>query len=69
LDENICAATGKEVPQVQFVNNLDFYSKMSALDFIGGLGKHFRVNQMIAKDSVKSRLANEDGISYTEFSY
>jgi tyrosyl-tRNA synthetase len=42
---------------------------MTALDFIGDLGKHFRVNQMIAKDSVKSRLDSQDGISYTEFSY
>tara|TARA_B100001250_G_scaffold206867_1_gene177566 strand:- start:533 stop:1801 length:1269 start_codon:yes stop_codon:yes gene_type:complete len=39
------------------------------LDFLRDIGKHVTVNQMIAKDSVKSRMAEGDGISYTEFSY
>ena len=39
------------------------------LDFLRDVGKHVTVNQMIAKDSVKSRMSEGDGISYTEFSY
>ncbi len=52
------------------VNNADWLSDLSFLDFLRQVGKHFTVNQMVAKDSVKSRLARADqGISYTEFSY
>ena len=51
-----------------FVNNLDWTKDISALEFLRDVGKHFTVNYMIAKDSVKSRLSGE-GISYTEFSY
>ena len=43
---------------------------MTLFDFLRDVGKHFTVNQMVAKDSVKSRLSRADqGISYTEFSY
>jgi len=51
-----------------FVNNLDWTKEITALEFLRDVGKHFTVNYMIAKDSVKSRLSG-DGISYTEFSY
>ncbi len=51
-----------------FVNNLDWTKDVSVLSFLRDIGKHFTVNYMIAKDSVKSRLSG-DGISYTEFSY
>ena len=52
------------------VNNAEWLSGLSLLDFLREVGKHFTVNQMVAKDSVKSRLARADqGISYTEFSY
>jgi tyrosyl-tRNA synthetase len=51
------------------VNNLDWTSSMSALDFLRDVGKHFRVNAMIKKDAIATRLASQDGISYTEFSY
>ena len=50
------------------VNNLDWTKPVSALDFLRDIGKHFSVNQMLAKDSVSNRLATA-GISYTEFSY
>jgi tyrosyl-tRNA synthetase len=50
------------------VNNLDWTAPLSAIDFLRDIGKHFSVNQMLAKDAVSSRL-NKDGISYTEFSY
>ncbi len=52
------------------VNNLDWMGEMSALDFLRNVGKHFSVNSMIHKDSVKQRLEREgEGISFTEFSY
>jgi len=51
------------------VNNLDWTASMSALDFLRDVGKHFRVNAMIKKDAIAARLASQDGISYTEFSY
>jgi tyrosyl-tRNA synthetase len=51
------------------VNNLDWTQGLSALDFLRDIGKHFRVNQMIKKDAVAARLASDEGISYTEFSY
>ena len=51
------------------VNNADWTSNVSALEFLRDVGKHITVNQMMAKDSVKSRLNSENGLSYTEFSY
>lgn len=51
------------------VNNADWTANVSALDFLRDVGKHITVNQMMAKDSVKSRLNSENGLSYTEFSY
>ena len=52
----------------EFVNNIDWTKEISMLTFLRDVGKHFTVNYMLAKDSVKSRLSG-DGISYTEFSY
>jgi tyrosyl-tRNA synthetase len=52
------------------VDNYDWIKDLSALEFLQDVGKHFSVNQMIARDSVKKRLTErEQGISYTEFSY
>jgi len=52
------------------VNNFDWMSTFSYLEFLRDIGKNFPVNVMMAKDSVKSRIGREDtGISYTEFSY
>ncbi|MGE3106924.1 MAG: tyrosine--tRNA ligase [Phycisphaerales bacterium] len=52
------------------VNNLDWLGHLSYLDALRDIGKHFSVNMMIQKDSVRERLHNRDqGISYTEFSY
>lgn len=59
------SATGAEV-----VNNLDWVGQMNVLDFLRDVGKHFSVNNMIQKESVKQRIDREGaGISYTEFSY
>jgi tyrosyl-tRNA synthetase len=51
-------------------NNHDWFGTMGALDFLRDIGKHFSVNAMIRKESVQQRIKrDEQGISYTEFSY
>ncbi|HUH69232.1 MAG TPA: tyrosine--tRNA ligase [Mycobacterium sp.] len=57
------SATGAVV-----VNNLEWTSRMSAIEFLRDVGKHFSVNVMLDRDTIRRRLAGE-GISYTEFSY
>jgi tyrosyl-tRNA synthetase len=52
-----------------YVDNLDWTQPLSAIDFLRELGKHFRVNRMLAKEAVSARLNSDAGISYTEFSY
>jgi len=54
---------------VRLVNNLDWTESLSAIDFLREIGKHFRVGTMLKKDAVAARLASDEGISYTEFSY
>ena len=62
------ASDGLEAPLL--VNNADWMGQMSALDFLRDIGKHFSVNAMLARESVRQRLARPDqGISFTEFSY
>ncbi|UUO05577.1 tyrosine--tRNA ligase [Blastopirellula sp. J2-11] len=60
-----------ETPEgAQLVNNFDWMNKFTYLEFLRDVGKHFPVNVMMAKDSIRNRLEREDsGISYTEFSY
>lgn len=53
----------------RMVNNLDWTASLSAIDFLREIGKHFRVNRMLAKEAVSARLNSDAGISYTEFSY
>jgi len=53
----------------EMVNNYDWFSKISFLDFIRDVGKHISVNYMMAKDSVKKRLEGDNGMSFTEFTY
>lgn len=60
----------KEPNAAILVNNYDWMSKFSFIDFIRDIGKHITVNYMMAKDSVKKRFNGEgDGMSFTEFSY
>ncbi|WP_241981274.1 tyrosine--tRNA ligase [Cryobacterium algoritolerans] len=61
--------SGEGVNAVTLVNNLDWTSPMSAIDFLREIGKHFRVGTMLKKDAVSARLNSDAGISYTEFSY
>jgi tyrosyl-tRNA synthetase len=51
------------------VDNRDWTGDVRLLDFLRDIGKHVTVNQMLARESVKARLASEQGISFTEFSY
>ena len=53
----------------RLVNNGDWLTTLGAIEFMRDVGKHFTVNAMLAKESVKRRIESEDGISYTEFSY
>ena len=53
----------------RLVDNADWIAPVNYLDFLREVGKHFSVNVMLAKDSVRSRLESDSGISYTEFSY
>lgn len=57
--------------KAELVNNYDWMSSFSFLDFIRDVGKHITVNYMMAKDSVKKRITGEDreGMSFTEFTY
>ncbi len=55
------------IPGARIVNNYDWLKTYDAIGFLRDIGKHFSINDMLAKDSVKSRL--ESGISFTEFSY
>lgn len=60
---------GAAINPARMVNNADWLQSVSLLDFLRDTGKHFTVNYMMAKESVKRRLGSEDGLSFTEFSY
>ena len=51
------------------VNNAEWLTRLGAVDFMRDVGKHFTVNAMLAKESVRRRLETDEGITYTEFSY
>jgi len=53
----------------EVLDNYDWFSKFGVLEFLREAGKHFRMGPMLAKESVKTRLESEEGMSYTEFSY
>ena len=55
--------------QAELIDNREWTSGQQLIPFLRDVGKHFTVNQMVAKESVRSRLEGEAGISYTEFSY
>ena len=78
LSHNIACIKGQLAKLLDFdapanparlVDNADWTAPVSLLDFLRDVGKYFSLNVMLAKDSVKSRLENEGGISFTEFSY
>jgi tyrosyl-tRNA synthetase len=53
----------------RLINNAEWLTTLGAIDFMRDVGKHFTVNAMMAKESVRRRIESADGISYTEFSY
>ena len=53
----------------RLIDNSEWLTKLGAIEFMRDIGKHFTVNAMMAKESVKRRVESQDGISYTEFSY
>jgi len=59
---------GEDAP-AKLVNNNDWMKKFSYVDFLRDVGKFFRMGTMLGKDSVKSRMESDSGMSYTEFSY
>jgi tyrosyl-tRNA synthetase len=59
-----------DLDRALLLNNADWLGKLSTLEYLRDVGKHFTVNQMVAKESVKTRFERPDqGITYTEFSY
>lgn len=78
IENNLCSISGElqrfldfeSTPSAILVNNYDWMKTWDYLSFLRDIGKHFPVNVMLAKDSVKTRLEQtEAGMSYTEFSY
>jgi len=78
VEENVAGIRGQLARFLDFdsttnparlVNNGDWLRSLSAIAFMRDVGKHFTVNAMLAKDSVKRRIEGTEGISYTEFSY
>jgi tyrosyl-tRNA synthetase len=76
LDANVAAIKTQMAHILDFeeggallVDNRDWTADVTLLDFLRNVGKHVTVNQMLARESVRARLAGEQGISYTEFSY
>jgi tyrosyl-tRNA synthetase len=78
LDGNLAAISGQLRRLLDFsdgpnqaclVDNRDWTEPMGVLDFLRDVGKHVTVNTMLAKDSIRTRVASDTGISFTEFSY
>lgn len=61
--------SGANSNKAELVNNFDWMSQFSFLEFIRDVGKHITVNYMMSKDSVKRRLEDGNGLSFTEFTY
>ena len=58
-----------DLSSATLVNNFDWTKHVNVLDFLRDVGKHATINQMVARDSVRSRMEGTHGISFTEFSY
>jgi tyrosyl-tRNA synthetase len=78
VDQNVAGIRGQLARFLDFddtstparlVNNAEWLTKLSAIEFMRDVGKYFTVNYMLAKESVKRRSESDEGISYTEFSY
>ena len=76
IEENLAAQKKQFERFIEFgdgkgvlTNNADWLTRFGFIEFLRDVGKHFRLGEMLAKESVKSRLNSDAGISYTEFSY
>jgi tyrosyl-tRNA synthetase len=78
IDENLAGIRAQLARVLDFdarpnpariINNADWLRRLNYLDFLRDIGKYFTVNYMLAKESVKRRIDQDEGISYTEFSY
>jgi tyrosyl-tRNA synthetase len=74
LAANVAAIKNQLAPLLSggswmLADNHEWTGPVPLLDFLRDVGKHFTVNQMVAKESVKARMESDQGISYTEFSY
>lgn len=74
LEHGVTYAKSRNFPvpdkgSISSVNNADWWKNVGFLEFLSKYGKHIRVNQMLARDSVQSRLQSQNGIGYNEFSY
>jgi len=71
IKENLSRFLDFEHPTApaKILNNNDWFKDFTFIDFLRDVGKHFRMGSMLSKDSVRSRLESENGMSFTEFSY
>jgi len=67
--EKLLASDGQQMGSVRVMDNADWLSKYGFIEFLRDIGKHFRISEMLAKESVKRRMESGEGISFTEFSY
>lgn len=65
----ILGRSGADPECLTFVNNRDWLEQFTFIDFLRDVGKHFRMGTMLGKDSVRTRLDSDSGMSFTEFSY
>lgn len=66
--KTVLSVHSKEMEPV-ILNNYDWFKEFSFIEFLRDVGKYFRIGPMLSKDSVKTRLNSEEGMSFTEFSY
>lgn len=66
---SILKPDGQSSGSIRVMDNADWLTKYRFIDFLRDIGKHFRVNEMLAKESVKRRMESGEGMSFTEFSY
>jgi tyrosyl-tRNA synthetase len=67
--ESMKRESGESVPELVVLNNAEWWHGMSFLDVLRDVGKYSRMSTMLAKESVKTRLESEEGMSFTEFTY
>jgi tyrosyl-tRNA synthetase len=69
LEKILSRSSVKGLDSIVYLNNNDWLSQFSFIDFLRDVGKHFRLSSMLSKESVRLRLESEEGMSFTEFTY